>query len=123
MTTTNPREEKGKQIVSTDGLTRIGNNLYHVKSQTTHKEYKVIKTNDKWICNCPDHTFRQVCCKHIHAVEFSIKIREEVKEKTKLVINPVNVDSCIYCLSNNISKDGLRHNKYGDIQKFQCKDC
>ncbi len=123
MTTTNPREEKGKQIASRHDLIRISDNFYHVKSQTTNREYDVIKTNDKWVCNCADHTFRHVCCKHIHAVEFSIKLREEVREKNKVVISPVNITSCIYCLGNNISKDGLRHNKYGDIQKFQCKDC
>lgn len=123
MITNNEREEKGKEIASRHNLTRISDNLYHVKSQTTDKEYNVIKINEKFVCNCADHTFRHVCCKHIHAVEFSIKIREEVRGKTKIIINPVNVDSCIYCLSTNISKDGLRHNKYGDIQKFQCKDC
>jgi len=30
---------------------------------------------------------------------------------------------CIFCKSENIKKDGLRHNKYGDIQKFSCKSC
>ncbi|MDE1830183.1 MAG: DDE-type integrase/transposase/recombinase [Thaumarchaeota archaeon] len=83
-----------------------------------------MKVNDKWECSCPDHTFRHLCCKHIHAVEISIKIREEVKAKTeKVVISPVSVSNCIYCHSTKITKDGLRHNKYGSIQKFQCKDC
>lgn len=121
--TVDVRKEKGKIIASRHDLIRIADNFYHVKSQTTNREYDVIKTNDKWDCNCADHIFRHVCCKHIHAVEFSIKLREEVREKNKVVISPVNVTSCIYCLGNNISKDGLRHNKYGDIQKFQCKDC
>ncbi len=123
MVNLNPREEKGKQIASRHDLIRISDNFYHVKSQTTKREYNVVRTNEKWICNCPDHTFRHVCCKHIHAVEFSIKMREEVREKNKVVISPVNVDSCIYCLSKNLTKDGVRHNKNYDIQKFQCKDC
>ncbi|GAG33650.1 unnamed protein product, partial [marine sediment metagenome] len=31
--------------------------------------------------SCPDHTYRQVKCKHIWAVEFNLAIREEVKQK------------------------------------------
>ena len=60
-------------------------------------------------------------CKHIYAVEISYAIRKEV-EITK--IEPlVNVNECIYCRSVTIVKDGLRHNKHGDIQKFNCKTC
>ena len=29
----------------------------------------------------------------------------------------------LYCKSPWIVKDGLRHNKYGDIQKCNCRDC
>ena len=29
----------------------------------------------------------------------------------------------IFWKSAQIVNDGLRHNKYGDIQKFNCKDC
>ena len=123
MTITNPREEKGKQIASRHDLIRVSDYHYRVHSQTTNREYDVIRTDNVWHCNCADHTFRHVCCKHIHAVEFSIKIREEVRERNKVIINPVKVDSCIYCLSKNLSKDGIRHNKNYDIQKFQCKDC
>ena len=123
MTTTNPREEKGKAIALKSDLVRVSDYHYKVHSQTSKRDYDVIKTGDKWVCNCADSVYRHVCCKHSHAVEFSIKLREEVREKNKVVIDPINVTSCIYCLSINISKDGLRHNKYGDIQKFQCKDC
>lgn len=31
--------------------------------------------------------------------------------------------TCIYCDSSIVVKDGLRHNKYGDIQKFNCREC
>jgi transposase-like protein len=62
-----------------------------------------------------------VKCKHIFAVEISYAIRKEV-EVTR--IEPlVNVNECIYCRSVTIVKDGLRHNKHGDIQKFNCKTC
>lgn len=119
----NMRKEKGKQIASQHNLTRISDSLYHVKSQTIDKEYNVVKTNDKWICNCPDHKFRQVCCKHIHAVEFSIKIREEVREKNKVTIQPVTIDSCLFCKSKEIRKYGIRYNKNYDIQRYVCQAC
>jgi transposase-like protein len=73
-----------------------------------------------WICDCPDFTYRQVKCKHIWAVEISVKLREVVKPR---VIEPIDIHACIYCKSQNLIKWGIRHNKYGDIQKFSCKSC
>lgn len=74
----NNRQESGKEIALNPNqqILRINDHLYHVKSQTTKREYDVISTESGWICTCPDHQFRKICCKHIHAVEFSIKLRE-----------------------------------------------
>ncbi len=119
----NIREEKGKQIALKSDLIRVSDYHYHVKSQTTKREYDVIKTNDKWICNCPDHIYRHVCCKHIHAVEFSITLREEVREKNKVTISPIIITSCLFCKSDKIKKFGVRHNKSGNIQRFVCATC
>ena len=117
----NIRELVGETIANKgDQIQRVDEQHYNVKSQTTDKTYNVIATEKGWFCECPDHIFRKVCCKHIHAVEFSIKLREQVKI-TK--IEPISDYSCIYCKSPKITKDGLRHNKYGDIQKFNCKSC
>jgi transposase-like protein len=64
---------------------------------------------------------RGVQCKEIHAVIISFALRKEVEIRR---IEPiVNIQSCIYCKSIKIVKDGLRHSKRGDIQKFNCKDC
>src|SRR6185437_12223732 len=73
MTNMNPREEKGKQIASRHDLHRISDNFYHVKSQTTKREYNVVKTNNSWQCDCPDHIFRHVCCKHDKIKKFGIR--------------------------------------------------
>src|SRR2546428_1894330 len=123
MTEINPREEKGKQIAQSNHVIRVSDSHYRVHSKTRIKWFDVIKTNLKWECTCEDHTYRHICCKHIHAVEFSIKIREQVRAKNSIVISPVFISDCLYCHSSNITKDGIRHNKYGDIQKFFCKDC
>jgi transposase-like protein len=49
-------------------------------------------------------------------------MREKVSEN--VVIKPVEITACIFCHSSkNLKKFGLRHNKYGDIQRFLCADC
>lgn len=120
----NQREEKGKEIALKDqNVTRVRFDYYVVKSQTTLRQYNVVKINEKWVCSCPDHTYRKVCCKHIHAVEFSIRIREQVEARGSLEIKAITVNECLYCHSANIKKFGIRKNKSGNIQRFICSDC
>lgn len=121
----NNREEKGKEIALNPNqqILRINDYTYHVKSQTTKREYDVIHTESGWICTCPDHTYRKICCKHIHAVEFSIKIRNEVRKRNEVIIQEVACDKCPKCQSLNIVKHGIRHNKKYDLQRYTCKDC
>ena len=90
-------------------------------SQKLDKEYQVQKTETGWVCSCPDSTFRLLKCKHVWAVEISWTLREQVKES--VVIQSVKVDACLFCGSGRLVKDGIRHNKSGDIQKFDCRDC
>jgi hypothetical protein len=118
----NLREVKGKVIANIkSAVKRYNPYRYVVNSQSSKIKYKVILTKIGWTCSCPDHKFRGVKCKHIYAVEFSCAIHSQV-EVTR--IEPiVNIHECIYCKSTSIVKDGLRHNKAGDIQKFNCKLC
>ena len=80
------REESGKEIALNPNqqILRINDYTYSVKSQTTKREYDVIHTELGWICTCPDHTYRKICCKHIHAVEFSLKLRQQVRKKNEV---------------------------------------
>lgn len=119
------REESGKEIALNPNqqILRINDYTYHVKSQTTKREYDVISTESGWICTCPDHTYRKICCKHIHAVEFSLKLRQQVREKNRVIIEQQANDKCPQCESVNIVKHGIRHNKKYDLQRFSCKDC
>lgn len=76
------REKLGSEIARLGGqIKRVDQYTYKVKSQSSENWYDVIAIESGWKCTCPDHTFRKVCCKHIHAVEFSLKIRKEVKVK------------------------------------------
>ena len=74
-----------------------------------------------WSCSCEDHYFKKICCKHIHAVEISIKIREQARPK--VTIEQIQSKCCIYCESEDIKKKGIRKNKTQSIQKYQCINC
>jgi DNA-directed RNA polymerase subunit RPC12/RpoP len=116
------RQERGQQIAQLKGqIQRVDENFYTVKSQSGNGEYAVTKVNGEWMCECPDNKYRHVQCKHIHAVILSQSIRAEVA--INKVIPEINVNSCQYCNSTNIVKDGKRHNKTGDLQIYLCRDC
>jgi putative transposase len=65
--------------------------------------------------------FRHMKCKHAFAVEISIRMREQVKRN--VVIAPLNTSRCLYCGSEQIVKDAIRHNKKYDMQRYLCKAC
>ena len=116
------REVRGRMIFEKgDAIKRIDQNEYKVKSQSSGGDYQVLQTELGWLCSCPDAMFRSVECKHILAVQLSLKVRAEVENQILAPI--VNTDSCIFCGSKHIVKDGLRRNKHGDIQKFNCLEC
>jgi putative transposase len=117
------REERGLEIANnhSNHIRRVNNVSYQVLSQSGNGSYAVSEVNGEWTCECPDYRFRGVKCKHVFAVEFSIKLRQQVSEN--LVIQPLNSLSCTFCGSNQISRNGKRHNQYGTIQRYVCKTC
>ena len=122
MVLTSIREQRGREIVELgDQVKRIDDTLYQVNSQSGNGVYDVIATESGWICSCPDSMYRNAKCKHCFAIEISLAIRNEVEVRR---IEPIQTaNNCIYCHSDGIRKFGVRHNKHGDIQKFQCKTC
>jgi transposase-like protein len=122
MMTDNPREQRGMQIAQQESqINRINENSYHVKSQTRQGTYEVLNTSLGWMCQCPDYIYRGIKCKHIWAVEISEQMRQKVSENR--IIQPINTSTCVFCSSENIVRNALRHNKYGDIQRYLCKAC
>jgi putative transposase len=119
---TNLRQERGLQIAQMGNqIRRIDGHTYYVRSQSGNREYQVSKTTNGWTCECPDHRFRAIKCKHIISIEISLSVRAEVAVRR---IEPIdNLTECIFCGSSNIVKDGVRKNKSGTIQKFYCRDC
>jgi transposase-like protein len=127
------RAMKGNQIAQTVGqVRRISDGEYQVKSQESDAWYQVYATEKGLNCSCPDFQFRggmiaspnykaPFKCKHIFAVELSHALRQTVEERVK--IEPVGIQTCLYCASNDIIRRGIRHNDSGDIQRFLCKSC
>lgn len=121
----NARELRGKMIAALPSQIRhvdsAGVRGWVVKSQSGNGEYLVQHGLSGWTCKCPDHVHRLVECKHIWAVRLSFAIRQEVQRH---VIEPITeIHACLYCKSDHLIRFGLRHNKFGDLQKFACKAC
>lgn len=81
------RKQQGELIAQAKGsIKRIDDKNYVVTSQSGNGSYNIQLTELGFVCSCPDHTYRGVKCKHIHAVEFSFAIREQVRND--IVIAP-----------------------------------
>lgn len=127
MDTTNPneRETSGIAIATRpDQIKRIDDNWYQVRAQSLKQEswYDVISTEHGFVCDCPDNQWRKSKCKHIYAVEYSLKLRQQVK-KDSVTIQSITINSCLLCNSINIKKFGIRKNKHYNMQRFVCSDC
>jgi len=84
------REQRGLEIAATVKLRQKGA-LWMVPSQTGNGiSYSVDITGDVPTCSCPDHETRRLKCKHIYAVEFSIK-RETRPDGTTTITKTVRV--------------------------------
>ena len=121
----NARQVRGFAIAQVSNqIVRQSERFYRVVSQSGKGMYNVTKARMNrtigWVCDCPDHTYRQVKCKHIWAVEFSLELRKVVEPR---IISPIKIDTCVYCNSEAILRDGVRHNQYGDLQKWNCQVC
>lgn len=103
------RLERGQEIADKPNqVVRINERSYKVKSQSSDNEYEILRSESGWICSCPDHMYRGVTCKHIHIVEISQQLRQQVQQ---IVISEI-ANVCPQCKSEQIVKHGIRHNKY-----------
>jgi len=124
VTLENPRELRGLAILARGSeIRRLNASRYRVRSQSGNGFYEVVKENQEWYCTCPDHTHRQLACKHIYAVYFSLNLRQRVTVENLGLNESLDQDRCRICGSDQIIKLGVRHNKSTNIQKFKCKEC
>jgi transposase-like protein len=130
------RAVKGNQLDQVEGaVKRVNDGEYRVLSQRTGDWYQVYATERGLRCSCPDFQYRAGLpyhpstkyksnafkCKHVYAVELSYALRQAVGRQVK--IEPVGVQSCLFCSSGNVVKHGILHNESGDVQRYSCKDC
>ncbi|WP_422149849.1 SWIM zinc finger family protein, partial [Methanoregula sp.] len=82
---TDPRELRGLAILSQPNtVIQTGENEWDVRSQSIDAYYHIVRSyQDRharmrgqavWTCSCPDYRTRNMPCKHIHAVQLSLKI-------------------------------------------------
>ncbi len=78
----NPREERGLALAKAAKIHRKGGDVWAVPSQSGRGRYWVRLKGTKQLCTCPDHEIRAQKCKHIFAVEHTVKTEAE-REKPK----------------------------------------
>lgn len=66
------RQQRGQVIAEAGHLDRRGD-LWFVPSQTSGGKYSVRIDTDMPTCSCPDFELRGMRCKHIYAVEYTMK--------------------------------------------------
>jgi putative transposase len=131
---TNPRELRGLKILSEpETIIQTGKNEWDVKSQSKDAYYQIIRKfvgNSKtehytWSCSCPDFEKHNMPCKHIFAVQFSLKLKTDIEiEATQTEIERAEPKIiCPSCKSENIISRGKRKNQKGEVQVYGCKDC
>jgi transposase-like protein/DNA-directed RNA polymerase subunit M/transcription elongation factor TFIIS len=134
---TDPRELRGLAILSQPGtVIQTGENEWDVRSQSIDAYYHIVRTFPKnreermrspgiWTCSCPDYQTRNLPCKHIHAVQLSLKIAGDVQEQSA----PAAIEeaepkiTCPSCKSERVVKWGIRKTTFGTVQRFACRDC
>ena len=103
------REERGYGILMNGStIIQIDQESFLVPSQSKNMKYLVRKNEESWNCECPDHQFRLVQCKHIYAVQLWIKLKEKFQPKT-VTLKTSEVYMCKFCGSNQITHSDARH--------------
>ena len=70
------REVRGYSIIASGVKPKcIDEKTFVIPSQSGDGKYKVTHKQE-WICECPDFRHRHLPCKHIRAVQFWIKLRD-----------------------------------------------
>src|SRR5580704_6377949 len=94
------RELKGMEIAATTKLRRTAEAWIVPSQSVAGSSYRVVQTDwvgeyaradrpDGYMCSCPDFELRQQPCKHIVAVE--ITVRREITDEGEVVTQTVNV--------------------------------
>jgi transposase len=86
----NTREEKGKEIAARLKIVRK-DNKWIVPSQTGKGKYTVDIDGEVPHCTCPDYELRGLKCKHIYAVEYTMKQETDPENHTTTITRTMRV--------------------------------
>jgi len=111
-------------LAQTNQIKQAEVHTFKVNSQSGNGQY-VVTNGVGWDCTCPDHVYRQVECKHILAVKFWLALRKKIEKESlfQLYNEMVEATECKFCGSKRIIKRGIRRNKKGRVQRYECKGC
>ncbi|MDI3498228.1 IS6 family transposase [Archaeoglobus sp.] len=83
------------------------------------KWYRVEWKHNRWVCECEDFRRRGRTCKHIYAVMYWQLVQNAVSGCEML-----KYPACPECgRFDEVVKCGMRYNKSGPVQRYQCKRC
>jgi transposase-like protein len=120
------RKERASQLLQSSVPEKIDETTYLVPSSDGSKKYKVSHI-DTFSCECPDFLSRckgnGLYCKHINAIIIFSKIKNKVEMDDFRVEDITDDKICPKCKSENIIKKGIRHNKSGNKQGYNCHAC
>ena len=121
------REERGFELANLfwqEIQAKAKENEWIVPSATTGYRYRVSKGVDAWDCECNDHKYRKVDCKHIHAIKAWQELRKQMQEYD--AVKPqvlAERQCCQFCLSYSVVKNGCRKNEHTIKQRWACRSC
>jgi transposase len=92
----NTRELKGKEIAARLKIVRK-DNKWIVPSQTGKGKYEVDIDGKEPHCSCPDFELRGLKCKHIYAVEYTIKSETDHENNTTTVTTTMTKTVRVTC--------------------------
>ena len=120
------RKERASELLSTAVPERINETTYLVPSSDGTKKY-IVSHVDTYSCECIDYLQRcrgqGLYCKHIHGIILFNKLKNKVEMDDFQVEDITDEKVCPSCKSENIIKKGIRHNKSGNKQGYNCKAC
>jgi hypothetical protein len=66
------RRQQQEELIAQakESIKKLDDKSYVVHSQSGNGSYNIQIIEQGFVCSCADHLYRDVKCKHIHAVEF-----------------------------------------------------
>jgi putative transposase len=120
------RKERASMLLNNAVPERIDETTYIVPSSDGTKKYRVSHI-DTYSCECADYLSRckgqGLYCKHINAIILFNKLKNKVDMDDFDVDSITDEKVCPKCKSENIIKKGIRHNKSGNKQGYNCREC